>query len=93
MDEPHGGRADVVIAKVPDYSALKHVLLKAIGHLRECAKRGLGRLEGFKEAFLGLDGRGDFPKVPNMCNPLEALLFRKLFRLEPLLAAKRMRRK
>jgi len=78
---------DVVCARILGFRP------RAIGHLRECAKRGLGRLRGFKEAFLGLDGRGDFPKVPNMCNPLEALLFRRLFRLEPMLAARRMRRR
>ena len=60
----------------------------AIGHLRECAKRGLGNLRGFSMELLGFDDQNSLPRVPNLYNPVEALLFRRLFRLAPLLQAK-----
>mgnify|MGYP000265221497 CR=1 FL=1 len=63
-----------------------------IGHLRECAKRGLGRLKGFKTAFLGFSGQDNPPRIPNLYDPLEALVFYIFLRFEPRLALKRRRR-
>jgi len=56
----------------------------SVGHLRECARRGLGKLNGFKVEFVGLDG-GDLPHVPNLYNPLESMIIRWFLRISPLL--------
>ena len=56
----------------------------SIGHLRECARRGLGRLSGFRVAYLGFNGPGDLPRLNCCWDPLEALAVRWLDRLRAL---------
>ncbi len=56
----------------------------SIGHLRECARRGLGELEGFKTILVGFSEDDELPSIPSLWDPFETMAVRWLDRLRTL---------
>lgn len=56
----------------------------SIGHIRECARRGLGRIRDFKIELIGFDGRDSLPLVGSLWSPIEGAVIRWLDKLRTL---------